>query len=63
MRVRPLKQTDPPGEGERRQPVEAEGQRPTPLLAIGVQTESPQEAKTPECGTLPDFRAYRLTKG
>ena len=29
-------------------PVEAEGQRPTPLLARGVQTESSQEAKTPE---------------
>ena len=43
-------------------PVEAEGQRPTPLLARGVQTESSQEAKTPECGTLPDFRAYRSTK-
>ena len=43
-------------------PVEA-GQRPTPLLARGVETESSQEAKTPECGTLPDFRAYRATKG
>ena len=44
-------------------PVEAEGQSPTPLLARGVQTETSQEAKTPECGTLPDFRAYRSAKG
>ena len=43
-------------------PVDA-GQRPTPVLARGVQTESTQKAKTPECRTLPDFRAYRLTKG
>ena len=44
-------------------PVEAEGKRPTPLLARGVQKESSQEAKTPECGTLSEFRAYRSTKG
>ena len=43
-------------------PVEA-GQRPTPLLARGVQTEPTQEAKTPERGTLPNNRAYRSTEG
>ena len=53
----------PRGGREATGPVEAEGQKPTPLLARGVQTESSQEAKTLECGTLPDFRAYRSTKG
>ena len=72
MRVRPAHER--PGERNHREaaeadqttkggqevtgPGEAEGQRPTPLLARGVQTESSQEAKTPDCGTLPDFRAY-----
>ena len=76
MRVRPAHER--PGEKNHREaaeadqstrggreatgPVEAEGQRPTPLLARGVQTESSQEAKTPEFGTLPHFRAYRSTK-
>ena len=44
-------------------PVEEEGPRPTPLLARGAKTESSPEAKTPECGTLPDFRADRATNG
>ena len=77
MRVRPAHER--PGERKHREaaeadrstrggrevtgPVEAEGQRPTPLLARGGETESSQEVKTPECGTLPDFRAYRTTKG
>ena len=83
MRVRPAHER--PGERNHREateadqstrggreatgPVKAEGQRPIPLLARGVQTESSQEAKTPECGTLPhsgvfrDFRAYWSTKG
>ena len=42
------KQTDPPrskGGREATGPVEA-GQRPTPVLARGIQTESTQEADT-----------------
>ena len=77
MRVRPAHES--PGERNHREaaeadrstrggreatgPVEAESQRPTPLLARGVQTEPSQEAKTPECGTLSNFRAYRSAKG
>ena len=76
MRVRPAHER--PGERNHREAAEADrstrggreatgpveaGQRPTPVLARGVQTESTQEAKTPECRTLPDLGAYRSTKG
>ena len=42
---------------------EKEGPRPTPSLARGIHPEASPEATTTECGTLPDFRADRPTKG
>ena len=62
---RPLKQTDPRGEGERASgpEEEEEGPRPTPSLARGRHTDSSPEVKTTECGAPPDFKADRPTPG